>query len=385
MVIKMSGNKRYRTFICVIVLCVDLLRQLVMDLAPVEAVGHTQLSAAIEQLTPEQLAFIQATVDAVVRATVPPKITGASNTSELFSSWLGSRESPQTERAYRNDVMHFVQYKLGTNYPDLDDLNLHEVTKEDVDGYKNYLLKKENQGEIARASVRRRLASLKSFLRYGCDVGYLRTNSAMLLKVPAERKKIKERTLSETEIEMMSDAAIQAVSQAKTQHKKILSQRNQLVFELLYCGGFRVGEVATLTWGAIHLNQSGLPYIKVVGKGDKERDVLLPTELYQYLLANRQRPKDKTEPIFISQKTNEPIGERHIRRIIKSIAVAAGLSRIPSPHWLRHSHATHAAKHTPIHVITKTLGHSSGKITIDNYLHAGENEASSINLKRYRS
>ncbi|MBD2302302.1 tyrosine-type recombinase/integrase [Nostoc sp. FACHB-190] len=355
-----------------------------MDLAQVETVGHTQLSDAIAQLSPEQLAFIQATVDAVVRATVPPKITSASNTSELFSSWLGSRESVQTERAYRNDVMHFVQYKLGTDYPDLDDLNLHTVTKEDVDGYKAFLLKQENLGQIARASVRRRLASLKSFLRYGCDVGYLRTNSAMLLKVPTERKKIKERTLSETEIEMMSDAALLAVSQAKTQHKKILAQRNQLVFELFYCGGFRVGEVATLTWSSVYLNQSGLPYIKVVGKGDKERDVLLPTELYQYLLANRQRPKDKTEPVFISQKTNKPVGERHIRRIIKSIAQGAGLSRIPSPHWLRHSHATHAAKHTPIHVITKTLGHSSGKITLDNYLHAGEDEASSLNLRHYR-
>ncbi len=349
------------------------------QLAFIQATGD-----AIAQFTPEQLAFIQVTVEAMTRATAPAKITGASSTSELFSSWLGSRESQQTARAYRNDVMHFVQYKLKTEYPDLDDLNLHSVTKEDIDNYKNFLLKQETLGHIARASVRRRLASLKSFLRYGCDVGYLRSNSAMLLKVPAERKKIQERTLSETEIELMSDAASLAIANAKTPHQEVLAQRNLLVFELLYYGGFRVGEVGTLTWNAIHVNQSGLPYIKVIGKGDKERDVLLPTRLYQYLLSNRQNPKDKTEPIFISQKGNEPIGDRHIRRIIKSIAEAAGLSRIPSPHWLRHSHATHAAKNTPIHVITKTLGHSSGKITIDNYLHASDNESSSLNLHHYR-
>jgi site-specific recombinase XerD len=355
-----------------------------MDLSRVETVEKTQLSEAIAHLSPEQLAFIQATVEAVVSATVPVKITRATNTSELFSSWLSSRESEQTVRAYRNDVMHFVQYKLGTDYPDLDDLNLHAVSKEDVDEYKTYLLKQEKLGHIARSSVRRRLASLKSFLRYACDVGYLRANPAMLLKVPAERKKIKERTLNETEIEMMSDAAILAISDAKTPTKKIQAQRNYLVFELFYCGGFRVGEVTTLTWSAIHLNQSGLPYIKVVGKGDKERDVRIPTELYQYMLTNKERPGDKTEPVFTSQKTNEPVGDRHIRRIIKSIAELAGLTRIPSPHWLRHSHATHAAKNTPIHVITKTLGHSSGKITIDNYLHAGEDEASSLNLMRWR-
>ena len=355
-----------------------------MDLAQVEAVEKTELNDAIALLTYEQLAFIKATVDAVVQATLPTKITGATKTSELFSSWLGSRESNQTARAYRNDVMHFVQYKLGIDYPDLDDLNLHLITKEDVDGYKTYLLKKEATLEIARATVRRRLASLKSFLRYGCDVGYLRANPAMLLKVPAERKKIKERTLNETEIEMMSDAATLAISDAKTPTKKIQSQRNYLVFELLYCGGFRVGEVTTLTWGAIHLNQSGLPYIKVVGKGDKERDVRIPTELYQYMLTNSLRPGDKTEPVFTSQKTNEPVSDRHIRRIIKSIALDAGLTRIPSPHWLRHSHATHAAKNTPIHVITKTLGHSSGKVTIDNYLHVGEDEASSLNFNRWR-
>ena len=102
------------------------------------------------------------------------------------------------------------------------------------------------------------------------------------------------------------------------------------------------------------------------------------------MLTNKERPGDKTEPVFTSQKTNQPVSDRHIRRIIKSIAELAGLTRIPSPHWLRHSHATHAAKNTPIHVITKTLGHSSGKITIDNYLHAGEDEASSLNLMRWR-
>jgi site-specific recombinase XerD len=355
-----------------------------MDGEPHSNIEKTHLSEAIAPKSPEQLAFIQATVDAVVAATGNVKITGANSTSELFSSWLGSRESSQTARAYRNDVMHFVQYKLGIDYPDLDDLNLHSITKEDVDGYKAYLQKKEAFGHIARASVRRRLASLKSFLRYGCDVGYLRANPAMLLKVPAERKKIRERTLSVTEIDMMSDAAVLAIANSKTPLRKIQAQRNFLVFELFYCGGFRVGEVATLTWNAIHLNQSGLPYIKVVGKGDKERDVRLPTELYQFLLANRRRPGDKTEPIFISQKSKEPLTDRHIRRVIKAIAISAGLTRIPSPHWLRHSHATHAAKNTPIHVITKTLGHSSGKITIDNYLHAGEDEASSLNLNRWR-
>lgn len=355
-----------------------------MDSTSNSSLDKTQLTEAIAHLSPEQLAFIQATVDAVVTATGNVKITGANSTSELFSSWLGSRESQQTARAYRNDVMHFVQYKLGIDYPHLDDLNLHSVTKEDVDGYKNYLNNREKFGHIARSSVRRRLASLKSFLRYGCDVGYLRANPAMLLKVPAERKKIKERTLSVTEIEMMSDAAVLAISDAVTPPKKIQAQRNYLIFELFYCGGFRVGEVATLTWSAIYLNQSGLPYIKVVGKGDKERDVRLPTELYQFLLANRQFPSDKTEPIFTSQKTKQPLTDRQIRRVIREIAISAGLTRIPSPHWLRHSHATHAAKNTPIHVITKTLGHSSGKITIDNYLHAGEDEASSLNLNRWR-
>ncbi|MEH1826720.1 MAG: tyrosine-type recombinase/integrase [Nostoc sp.] len=346
-------------------------------------VDTEELGVAIAQLSPEQLAVIKATVEAVVQATGTPKITGAETTSELFSSWLLSRESEQTVRAYRNDVMHFVQWRLGIDYPDLDNLNLHTTTKEDVDNYKAHLLKKEKTGEIARASVRRRLASLKSFLRYACDVGYLRANPAMLLKVPPERKKIKERTLTETEIEILFDASAQIVEQAPTPHKKIQAQRNQLILELFYYGAIRVGE-SGLTWATMHSNQSGLPYIKVVGKGDKERDVPIPIELYQYLLANRQHAKDKTEPLFTSQKTGEPICDRHIRRIIKSIAEVAGLSRIPSPHWLRHSHATHAAKNTPIHIITKTLGHSSGKITIDNYLHVGEDEASSLNLKRYR-
>ncbi len=76
----------------------------------------------------------------------------------------------------------------------------------------------------------------------------------MLLKVPPERKKIKERTLTETEIETLFDAAAKVVEQAPTSHKKIQAQRNQLILELFYYGAIRVGE-SSLTWATLH--QSG--------------------------------------------------------------------------------------------------------------------------------
>lgn len=299
-----------------------------------------------------------------------------SYTSELFSNWL-KKKSKQTARAYVNDITHFGMWMLGGK-PHLDELELTEIMVEDCDRYLSSLLELEADGMITRATVRRRIASLKSFLKYAQDTGFTQYNAASKTKMPKARKTAEDRVLSVGDVGAMLNEAKKAVKEALTESTRQQATRDWLVVKLLYIGAFRVGEISTLAWGQISVTKTGNGCIKVVGKGDKERKVIIPATHLIHLQSSR-KSKNSDEAVFKSREGDKPICDRTIRRIVVKYAELAQLDRIPSPHWLRHSHATHALKNNaPVKVTTKTLGHASASTLLDNYVHAGEEESSAF-------
>ncbi|MGI2908353.1 tyrosine-type recombinase/integrase [Tolypothrix sp. VBCCA 56010] len=338
-----------------------------------------QLEQAIASLPPEKQAEIlaQAIVTAkIVTEMQRPKMTRANTTSELLSNWL-KKKSNETERAYVNDITHFAQWMLGGK-PHLDELELTEVMVEDCDRYLSWLLELEADKLITRATVRRRIASLKSFLKYAQDTGFAQFNAASKTKMPKARKTAEERVLSVGDVGAMLNEAKKAVKVAETELVKQQATRDWLLIKLLYIGAFRVGEISTLTWEQITVTQTGNGCIKVVGKGDKQRKVIIPANHLIHLQSSRLSKIPK-EPVFKSREGGKAICDRTIRRIVVKYAKLAKLDRIPSPHWLRHSHATHALKNqAPIKVTTNTLGHASASTLLDNYVHVGEEESSSF-------
>ncbi len=135
----------------------------------------------------------------------------------------------------------------------------------------------------------------------------------------------------------------------------------------------RVSEIASLTWSQVIPRETGEVQLALVGKGDKERHVLLPAETATKLLALRGDASNSVR-VF-------PITERRINYILKAIVKRAGGNPGVSPHWLRHAHASHAIDNgAPITLVSQTLGHVDLKTT-SVCAHAGPNDSSSRYLK----
>ena len=146
------------------------------------------------------------------------------------------------------------------------------------------------------------------------------------------------------------------------------------MFETAYYGGLRVSELASLTWDEIIPRENGEVQIAVIGKGDKPRHVLLPSDVATRLLALRDGALAKASVFGIK--------EREINYLIKRTANRASVNEAASAHWFRHAHASHAIDNgAPITLVSQTLGHADLKTT-SVYAHARPNESSSRFLKK---
>ena len=112
------------------------------------------------------------------------------------------------------------------------------------------------------------------------------------------------------------------------------------------------------------------------GKGSKTRVVLLPNTIWRELLRFRQHA-DLDDAVFQSRSGGGHLHPSMVERIVTKAAQRAGVEGKVSPHWLRHSHATHALERgAPIHLVQATLGHAS-VATTGRYLHARPTDSSS--------
>lgn len=142
--------------------------------------------------------------------------------------------------------------------------------------------------------------------------------------------------------------------------------RNKAMFELLYATGLRVSELINLRFSDIDIENE---FLKVVGKGSKERIVPISNVAIKYLKTylNTYRNiilkgKD-SEYLFISN-ANKPISRQGFFKIIKEEAKKSNINKPISPHVLRHSFATHLLNHgADLRVIQELLGHSDIKTT----------------------
>jgi integrase/recombinase XerC len=143
--------------------------------------------------------------------------------------------------------------------------------------------------------------------------------------------------------------------------------RDSALLELLYGAGLRVGELVALDVRDVDA-QSG--DVRVWGKGGKERIVPLPAlarEAMAAWLARRRRAGVLGEPLFIAMRRGAALpdrvrrlGERDVRRILRSLAARAGIAGPVHPHRLRHSYATHLLEMgADLREIQELLGHAS--------------------------
>ena len=255
---------------------------------------------------------------------------------------------------------------LTNQFPDqtrLGDWDLRQVALNEVQAFEDFL---EERG-LSPSSRARRLAAIKSLLSFGQKIGYLDFNVGSSVKLPKAKSTLAQRILSE--LEVMTLVALTPPG------------RDRLIIQLLYYTGARVGEVTLLTWKDVQPNRDGQGQVTLYGKGEETRTVIIPATLYQELLATRTA-QNPDAAVFVSRKGKKPLQSRQIRKIVADAAARAGITGSVSPHWLRHSHASHSLdRGAAPQLVQKTLGHKSLDTTT-RYAHARPNDSSGLYLPK---
>jgi site-specific recombinase XerD len=204
----------------------------------------------------------------------------------------------------------------------------------------------------APATRARRLRSLKSLLSFATRMGYLPFNAGAVVRGPALEQKLADRILTERQV----FALLEAVAD---------QPRARALIRLLYNGGLRVSELVTLRWRNLIDGVAN-----ITGKGGKTRVVRLSRGTWDELAILRSAEAIGEERVF-------PMSAVNAWKRVKRAARLAGITDVPvSPHFLRHSHGTHALRRgADLATVRDTLGHAS-IATTSRYPHARPEKSS---------
>ncbi len=221
-------------------------------------------------------------------------------------------------------------------------------------GVEAYLAGLRSDG-LKPASLKRKRAALSSFCAYLVGENALRENPVRGVDNATRAGRTLPYVLSAPDV-----ARLLAVPDIRTAQ----GRRDRAFLELMYGSGLRVSEVAGLRVGDIDTKNG---WARVLGKGGKERRVPVGKLALAALAAHRGKPsrlqasnRDATSAyLFPGKPPTRPVGRGVLWRAVKTHAARAGLGELPSPHWLRHSFATHLLSGgADIRVIQEMLGHA---------------------------
>jgi integrase/recombinase XerD len=216
--------------------------------------------------------------------------------------------------------------------------------------------------EVNPRSQSRIISGLKSFFNYLIFEDYRNDNPLELIESPKTGRKLPD-TLSITDI----DALINAIDLSSNE-----GERNRAILETLYGCGLRVSELVALKISDLFFEEG---FIKITGKGNKERFVPIGETTQKYILiyVNSVRlhlniKKGFEDTLFLNRRGSQ-LTRAMIFTIIKDLAFKIGLNKNISPHTLRHSFATHLLENgADLRSIQLMLGHES-ITTTEIYVH----------------
>lgn len=295
---------------------------------------------------------------------------------KLISMWL--RDSAQsTKDAYKIDIEQFFSSVRET---------IQGVRLDHLQNFKDEL---EDLG-LQPATIARKLNAVKSLLSFAKKTGYTPFNVGVMIKLPKMKDELAERILTE-------EQALEMIHLEKQQK----NPRNYVLIRLMYATGARVSEICKLKWRDVHpRGETG--QVTLFGKGEKTRHIILKPETYKVLVEYRQGTSDD-EYIFKSRgggngRAGSKLDESQVFRIVEAAAIRANIATYQttqkrkgiatqvtrshvSPHWWRHSHASHALENgANIILVKETLGHESIDTTTK-YTHVHPDKSSAQYLK----
>jgi integrase/recombinase XerD len=256
-----------------------------------------------------------------------------------------------TTAAYRRDLERFFHY-LSINQ-----LNLAQVTAEELVGYVSWLRGRSNtEFKIGESSIARNIISLRSYFTY-LSKEHQYSNPTLNFYPPKIPKRLPKALTVE-----------QIMSILEISGDDLISLRDRALLELLYATGGRVTEIINLNTtdiSTIKNEDSEITTVRVKGKGGKERVVPIGsfglTAVNDYL--TRARPtlcKVLTQKALFLNQRGGRLTRQSAWSIVANRAARAGLAEVVTPHSMRHSFATHLLDGgADIRVVQELLGHAS--------------------------
>lgn len=210
-----------------------------------------------------------------------------------------------------------------------------------------------HQFHVAPTSQARLLSALKSFFTFLQIEHNLPNNPAMLIEAPRLMRKLPH-VLSIVEIDQLIASIDLSLPEG---------MRNKAMLEVLYGCGLRVSELVSLKISNLHLSDE---FIKVEGKGNKERLIPIGNQAIKYLTIylHESRPQvpvkmGQEDMVFLNRR-GSAISRVMVFLMIKKLAVQAQITKEISPHTFRHSFATHLVEGgADLRAVQDMLGHES--------------------------
>lgn len=206
---------------------------------------------------------------------------------------------------------------------------------------------------MTAGSQARIISGLRSFFKYCLLEQIITVDPSILLESPKLKRSLPD-ILSFDEIELM----INSIDLSKSE-----GGRNKAILETLYSCGLRVTEAVNLRLSCLFLD---IGFIKVIGKGDKERLVPIGSDAIKYIniYRNNIRVHIKVQPgnedILFLNRRGAKLSRVMIFLIIKELARIADIKKTISPHTFRHSFATHLVEGgADLRAVQEMLGHES--------------------------
>ncbi len=262
-----------------------------------------------------------------------------------FKSYLQIERSlsDNSVQAYIRDIKKFASYAIPLN------LNELKITRENISDF----LAELKDNNISARSQARIISGIKAYYKYLIMEDYIKFNPTELIESPKIGLKLPD-TLSLIEI----DKLIAAVDLSNSQ-----GERNRAILETLYSCGLRVSELINLQLSNIHFKEG---YLKVIGKGDKERLAPIGGRALHYLkiyineVRNYQSIKKGHEDFVFLNNRGAKLTRVMIFLIIQKLTEVIGLKKKISPHTFRHSFATHLIEGgADLRAVQEMLGHES--------------------------
>jgi integrase/recombinase XerC len=243
--------------------------------------------------------------------------------------------SPHTLRSYAADLSEFARFLAEEKIPGWEAADTRAVRA---------FAARLHHRRLAKATIARKLAAVRSCFRFLARRGALAANPARQVRGPRLGRRLPSFLPVDETAALLGGAP----------EPSLAGSRDRALLELLYASGLRVAEGCGLDLDDL---DEARRTVRVLGKGDRERVVPVGETALEALAAYLERRGRRRGPLFLNARGGR-LTTRSAHRIVRARARQAGIGQRVTPHTLRHSFATHMlGAGADLRLIQELLGH----------------------------